>query len=989
MKEPITDGRLERDLERELRAFLARRLATDSGVSEVAHFVLGAMAASIAWRWVPHRQALLWYGAIALTTAVRIAYRRRAVRTGNDVAIVRAVRLGVVAVSLSWAIGLLVVGPQLPFQQLAWITVLIAGLISGGTSSLVADRPAFHILLVALLVPLGLTIELNGDTTSRATGLVLMSLYGIGMSVLYRRSHVSLIEQFRVAKRLELTERHAREARETAQRLVRVMESTTDHVGMTGPDGHFQYLNRSGRAMLGIGPDDDISGLTVRDLIPPRLRERFETHDLPTIMREGSLVTETALLHRDGREVPVSIVSIVHRSHAGEVEGFSAIARDVTTQVAAREALDRARLAAEEATAAKSALLANTSHEIRTPLNGILGMVELLLDTELSAEQRRSVGLIAESGETLLNTINDLLDLSKIEAHQLELEEIPFDLHHLLNSSVRLFSAKASAAKIELVSDVGDSVPEHVIGDPHRLRQVLANLIANAVKFTREGEVVLSVRSQPEGGDRARITFRVRDTGIGIAHGDLQRIFEPFRQVDASTTRHYGGTGLGLSIARRIVELHGSRLEVTSVVGEGSDFHFTIDVPVASAPATTRSGTIDLQGLRVLVTDDNAMNRRVLCEMLRWARCDVDDASTAEDAIAKLRSAAARGRPYRLLVSDLQMPGRDGFSLASDVRADPALAQTSIMVLTSAARRGDGERSRELGVAAYIQKPVSRVELLEAAAAAVQTEPMKGPALVTRQTMEAARRHLRILLAEDNPVNQEVATALLRKRGHEVVVVPDGAEALEALVTGGIPFDLVLMDVQMPRMDGVEATRRIRARDTQIPIVALTANVSADERQRCLSAGMNGYLSKPFKPHELFAAVEDWGRSVNEGAPAVNRTDDVAPVDLEGFRAMLDEVGIGYVADQMLRTYLGDAKGRIAALAQAEVAGDARAFELAAHAFKSGSLGVRAQALGALLQSAESLAADGNFADARKLLPLIQSEYHRVAAFLRDALKEG
>ncbi|HEX7939818.1 MAG TPA: response regulator, partial [Gemmatimonadaceae bacterium] len=771
----------------------------------------------------------------------------------------------------------------------------------------------------------------------------------------------------------------ARRAREAEQQMVRIIEATTDHVGITWPDGRLRYLNAAGRTMLGIAPSEDISELTYRALSSARFLKAAEDV-FAALVRDGTWSGESAFVHRDGREIPVSIVLIAERSAAGQLGSLATIARDISGEVAAREALRQARDVAEEATQAKSAFLANTSHEIRTPLNGILGMVELLLDTDLAPAQRRSAELIATSGEALLATINDLLDLSKIEANQLELETIAFDLHHVVFSTVRLLMPRASEHGIELVSDLAADVPQFVHGDPHRLRQVLTNLVGNAVKFTHEGEVVLSVRR--DGGDR--ISFSIRDTGIGIAQANIDRIFEPFRQVDASTTRQYGGTGLGLSIARRLVELMGGALRVTSTVGKGSEFAFTTAMPVAPTPTGERMRAMGLAGVRALVVDDHPINRRSIGDMLRWAGCEVEDASSADTAIAQLRSAAAAGAPFRLLVSDVQMPGRDGFQLATDIRADASLRNTRVMLLTSVGKRGDGQKSREVGVTAYMMKPVSRVELLEAAVTALRDTGSQ--ALVTRHTISEARRRLRVLLAEDNPVNQEVASSMLQKRGHEVVIAGDGRVAVDHIQRGE-KFDVILMDLQMPELDGNLATAEIRKLGSQTPIVALTANALPGERERCLAAGMNGYLSKPFKAHELFAVVEDW-ETPALSAPATPG-EGGPPVDLASFNAMLVDAGIESAGLQMLQVFIDYSSERAPLLRQAAARPDNTEVERIAHSIKSSAGTIMAGALARLLSELEASAQAGDAAKVQSLATEVDAEHAKVVAYLKEKLKDG
>ena len=421
---------------------------------------------------------------------------------------------------------------------------------------------------------------------------------------------------------------------------------------------------------------------------------------------------------------------------------------------------------------------------------------------------------------------------------------------------------RAFAQGVELVFDCESNVPLRVQGDPGRLRQVLTNLLSNAVKFTHQGEVVLLVRVARRDPDQTVIEFAVRDSGIGIAPEHLHRIFAPFTQADTSTTREYGGTGLGLSISRHLVHLMGGDLTVQSEVGKGSTFSFQVAFPVEETVADTVPAVrpAGLQHVRTLVVDDNPTNRQVLGKLLRAAGAHADEVQSVDEALAALRSAQRDAHPYRLLASDVNMPTRDGFDLARAVRDDPALADLRIMLLTSAGRPGDGDRCRELGVAAYLQKPVSQVELVESAVAAMADPLVEGNdiPLVTRHAIEEARRPLHILVAEDNVVNQQVVAAMLRKRGHRVKIVANGRLAVEAVREGS--YDVVLMDIQMPELDGLGATREIRALlgGRPLHIIALTADAMEGERERCLAQGMDDYVTKPFKAFQLYAAVEGW-----------------------------------------------------------------------------------------------------------------------------------
>jgi len=577
--------------------------------------------------------------------------------------------------------------------------------------------------------------------------------------------------------------------------------------------------------------------------------------------QQDQVQMENRYVRRDNSEVIVDIDLSVLRNSQGKSKFVLGLATDVTQRRRAEVELQRAKEAAEAASDAKSTFLATMSHEIRTPMNGILGMTELVLDTDLTVEQRENLGLVRLSAESLLSIINDILDFSKIEAGKFELESIPFDLRESLGETMKTLSFRTHQKGLELIYEVQPDVPEALLGDPGRLRQILINLIGNSIKFTEHGEIFVNVTEGSQAPATTFLHFAVKDTGVGIPADKQAKIFEAFSQADGSMARKYGGTGLGLTICARLVEMMGGRIWVESQPGKGSIFHFTAQLGVQDTPSN-RAAALQpdqLRDLHVLIVDDNFTNRRVLEGMLlRWGMKPTA-VGGGRAALQALEVAKSTGRPFPLVLLDGQMPEMDGFTLADRIKGDPDLVGASIMMLTSAGHLGDATRCRELGISGYLVKPIRQGELLDSICQILQKSPKKSiEPLVTRHSLRENKSRSRVLLAEDNAVNQTLAVRLLEKRGYVVTVAGDGRAALAAVEKE--PFDLILMDIQMPEMDGFEATLAIRQREQStgghVPIIAMTAHALKGDEERCLSAGMDGYVSKPIRSHELFTAIE-------------------------------------------------------------------------------------------------------------------------------------
>ena len=736
--------------------------------------------------------------------------------------------------------------------------------------------------------------------------------------------------------------------------------------------------------------------------VQARVLTHLKLHQLQQALRLQNDLLEEAVNHRT-KELRDAIKQLESnhdqalRALDAETEAAKKLQEMNARLLAANTKANEMAAEAATANAAKSDFLANMSHEIRTPLNGIIGMTNLALDTKLTAEQSDYLETVKFSADALLNVISDILDFSKIEAGKIELEEIIFSLTDCVAGVLKTIRFRANEKGLELVCDIGTEVPQAVKGDPGRLRQVLLNLVGNAIKFTDQGAVGLKVVADVVEEKAADLHFIVSDSGVGIAPEKINMIFESFSQADASTTRHYGGTGLGLTISRCLVQMMGGRLWVESELGVGSRFHFTVrlitETNRAAVTATLASPPI-LQGVKVLIVDGNGASRLILHHMVRRWGMNPTSVSDARQALEKLSAAEKSNDAFILILRDMQMPAMDGFGFVRHSKNSGVFSTPAIMMLASAGQQGDAARCEELGIAAYLTKPVRQAELREAVIRVLHAK-QEGIAvpLVTRHSLPDKGEllsSLRILLAEDNRVNQKIATRLLEKRGHHAVLAANGREALEALAQGS--FDLVLMDVHMPAMDGIEATIAIREKEKSTglhqPVIAMTALAMKGDRERCLAAGMDGYLSKPIDLQQLDDVLATYADRRSSDV-YVTQADDsfVSPVNttellqrIDADRALLSELVATFREEYP--GMIEDARGGIRRK-------DAAGVERIGHVLK-GALGDLAASLASSLAGEmEAMGRMDNLALAEAKLSETDEEVHRALETLDALLLEN
>ena len=684
---------------------------------------------------------------------------------------------------------------------------------------------------------------------------------------------------------------------------------------------------------------------------------------------------------------------------------LSAAKSDLETMVVSLEA---AKAAAEDANRAKSQFLANMSHEIRTPMNGVLGMAELLQQTPLAAEQQRFVETIQKSGESLLNIINDILDFSKIEAGKLELETIDFDFRMLVDDVIQLQASRAHAKRIELAAVYPEQADAYFKGDPTRFRQVLTNLVSNAIKFTETGEVVVNVSTERLSDDRVLLNVSTRDTGIGIGPADRERLFKPFSQADGSTTRKYGGTGLGLAISSQIIAMMGGQLECESQPGEGSTFFFSVEM--ARSEKHTRRDPLKeialLRGRRVLIIDDNATNRDILMHQTAAWEMKGDSVERGMNGISRLVDAYERQIPYDMVILDMDMPEMDGMDVAKQIKQMPAIADTAMIMLTSVGMRGDATEARKCGISAYLTKPVRQSDLMATLVNIIGGKATRAPQqLITQYSIAEETRTLdcKVLVAEDNPTNQDVVQGMLRKIGCRVDLVDNGRRAVDAVQCQD--YDLILMDCQMPELDGYQATAEIRRLERHnklarhIPIIALTANALKGDKQKCLVAGMDDYMSKPFRANDIRTMIQRWvsGRTPSE----TKATDSDSPVTPDPPTSAPDEAvdrsvlyalrdlqidGEPDFLKKVVGTFLAGSDEQIIELENAFEHSNMENMRFIAHRFKSSSANVGAMQLSEYSRQLEADCKTNAGAQAEPLVSAIAAEYKRVKHVLEGEM---
>ncbi len=834
--------------------------------------------------------------------------------------------------------------------------------------------------------------------------------------------------------------------------LKTIIDNVPDLIYVKDRAGRFVTANAALLSLLQLSSTEELVGRTDYDFSPPDLACDYVTDD-QNVMRSAKPLLDREESHQaeDGTPIWLLTTKVPLFDNDGQVVGVVGLGHDITARRLAAEEVVAARDIATKANKAKSDFLANMSHEIRTPLNAIIGMTDLVLDTKLDASQRNFLTMVQESGDSLLALINDILDFSKIEAGKLDIELQTFNVRESFGDTMKTLAVKAHSKGLELAFRVDPDVPNFVVGDAGRLRQVLINLIGNAIKFTEHGEVVVEVTRLPSGGEDVRIEVTVRDTGIGIPEDKCHTIFHEFEQADTSTTRRFGGTGLGLAISSRLVGLMGGEISVSSVVGSGSTFRFQVQLQRAPEGVEEQRsrGVVVVGGTRVLVVDDNETNRLILNEMLSNWGMVVTLADSGELALSQLQSSKERGEPFGLVISDVNMPEMSGYEFVEKLRGNLDYADIQVIMLTSGGREGDQVLREQLSIAERLMKPVKQSELFDSIVRALGVSAPEEHALFEPRHNGPDLGTLRVLLAEDNVINQKLAIGVLSKYGHEVTVANDGQEAVQALEDGS--FDVVLMDVQMPVMDGFEATKLIREKEAEtgerVPIIAMTAHAMKGDREKCIDAGMDDYVAKPIRISVLYEKLADvlgvdkqhdlpydhsqddeppGNRSDNEDSGSDSSDSDdsaydalgeddflvveqplqqpaMAAPDHEGTfapatesrngpinweRAHLTVAGDAKLLQELLRVYIDEVATLMDQIRVAIDTADQVALRRAAHTLKGASLSVGAIQTSRIAEQLE-IANDREPAEASKIFPQLEKATQQVVAAAQERLSSS
>jgi PAS domain S-box-containing protein len=782
-----------------------------------------------------------------------------------------------------------------------------------------------------------------------------------------------------------------RKIRDHAEFMRTLVDSIKNPIYYKDVTGAFLGCNQAFEKFKGF-PPGFVLGKTVFDFDSPDFASRQHAVDLELLGQSGYRTFEDRLKDGNGQMHDVIVTKATFGDSDGKARGIVGIWTDISERKQIETELQKAKQEAEAAARAKAMFLANMSHEIRTPMNGIMGMNGLLLDTALTEEQRQFAEIVRSSANALLSVINDILDFSKIEAGKLDFENSDFDLQSMLDDMNDLLAIRAQEKGLEYLCCVDLSVPRLLRGDSGRLRQILTNLVGNAVKFTSEGEIRIDAALVHETNSHATLRFTIKDTGIGIAAEKRDALFSPFVQADASTTRQYGGTGLGLAISRQLVALMGGEIGMDSTLGAGSTFWFTLALEKQPQKVDARAKA-DIKGLRILVVDDHATNRDLLMRLLTSWGCRGSAVDGGEAAMKMLREAVASREPFRIAILDMAMPDMDGEMLGRRIKEDERLAETQLVLLTSLVAHGDTARIHEIGFAACISKPVRSARLfdllLQIAGLKDGAVQIASPALPMDSAAQVERRgKIRILLAEDNPTNQRVALHLLAKLGYKAHAVSNGREAIQALANG--PYDLVLMDVQMPEMDGFEATGRIRAGEASmekcnIPVIAMTAHAMKGDRDACIQAGMDDYVTKPVNPQGLAEAIRRQLPAVSAECQSFIKPAASAGGDIFDKSGALDRLGGDEILlKEILGIFLEDAAHQMELLGLAADQGNTTAVCNRAHSLKGACGNIGACKMQEAAGEIEAAGRRGELQDAVALIPRLHAEFNRFRSALED-----